>query len=103
MMILPQEAAGYLMPSPRKLSVASDRITAPRSMVANTISWGTTLGTRCLKILRLTRTPVASVATMNSCSRSDKICPRTIRAIPTQPILPMITHSIYIRTVGLAL
>ena len=29
----------------------------------------------------------------NSCSRRERICPRTIRAMPGQPIRPRIAHS----------
>ena len=60
-------------------------------MVQETISWGMTFGTRCLKILRETLSPLDSVAVMNSCSRSERIWPRTMRARPGQPRKPRIS------------
>ena len=44
--MLPQVASGCLTPRPRKLSVASVMIMEPRDMVALTMSWGMTFGTR---------------------------------------------------------
>ena len=93
LMMEPQEASGYLMPRPRKLSVASVRMMPPRPMVACTMSSGMTFGTRWRKMRREMRMPVASVATMKSCSRRDRIWPRTTRATPVQPMMPMMAIS----------
>ena len=77
----------YLSPD----RVASVMMTLPRPMVQVTISWGMTLGIRCLKIRRDTLRPQASAAVMYSCSRRDRIWPRTRRAIPAQPRKPRIS------------
>ena len=99
-MILPQEAKGNFTPSPRKDKVASVSITEPSCIVQVTISCGTTLGIRCLKIRRDTRMPQASVAVINSCSRRERICPRTRRAIPGQPRIPRISIRYSMRSFG---
>ena len=69
-------------------------------MVQVTISWGMTLGIRCRKIRRETLMPQASVAVMNSCSRSDRICPRTSRAMEGQLRKPRINIRYSIRIWG---
>ena len=69
-------------------------------MVQITISCGMTLGIRCRKILRETRTPQASVAVMNSCSRSERICPRTRRAMEGQPRKPSVSIKYSMRIWG---
>ena len=86
--MLPQEAKGNLTPRPRKLRVASVMMVEPRLMVQITISWGMTLGIRCLKMRRETLMPQASVAVINSCSRRERIWPRTMRAMLGQPKKP---------------
>ena len=91
LMMLPQEAKGNLTPRPRKLRVASVMMVPPRPMVQETMSCGMTLGTRCRKIRRETLMPQASVAVMNSCSRRERIWPRTRRAMPGQPKKPRIS------------
>ena len=99
-MMLPQEASGYFTPRPRKESVASVMMMPPRLIVACTIKSGMTFGTRCRKILRETRMPVASVATMKSCSRSERIWPRTTRAMLVQPNMPSTAMRMNIRLIG---
>ena len=89
-MMLPQEANGNLTPRPRKLSVASVMMVEPRLIVQLTMSCGMTLGIRWRKMRRETLMPQASVAVMNSCSRRERIWPRTRRAIPGQPRKPRI-------------
>ena len=49
------------------------------------------LGIRWRKMRRETLMPQASVAVMNSCSRRERIWPRTRRAIPGQPRKPKIS------------
>ena len=88
LMMVPQVASGCLTPRPRKDSVDSVMMMPPMFSVAMTISWGMTFGTRWRKMRSFTRMPVASVATMNSCSRRESICPRTRRAMLAQPMTP---------------
>ena len=57
---------------PRKDIVDSVRMMPPRLIVHWTISCGMTFGTRWRKIRLETEMPVASAATMNSCSRSGE-------------------------------
>src|SRR5699024_4308877 len=71
--------------------------------VALTIIYGSTLGIKCFNILEKSDNPKASVASINSCSLRDKICPRTIRANPGQLKIPIknITISILLVEVEL--
>ena len=71
---------------PRKPSVASIKIMLPKPSVIDTISWGITLGRRCLNILDAVDSPEAFAASINSCSLKESICPLTSLAVPTQPI-----------------
>ena len=96
-MMLPQDANGYLTPRPRKDRVASVRMVEPRLMVQVTISCGITLGIRWRKMRCHALIPQASAAVMNSCSRRDKIWPRTRRAMPGQPRKPRISIRYIIR------
>ena len=43
------------------------------SKVIDTISWGITLGIKCLKIFLPTESPEHFAASINSCSRKDRI------------------------------
>ena len=70
------------MPTPRKLSEASDSIAPPKPTVIETISGPRLLGTRWLRIMVQFDAPSARSASINSFSRSDRICPRTKRAFP---------------------
>ena len=86
-----------MTPRPRKDRVASVRMVEPRPMVQVTISCGMTLGIRWRKIRCQTLMPQASVASMNSCSRRERIWPRTRRAMPGQPRKPKISIRYIIR------
>ena len=99
-MIFPQEANGNFTPKPKKDSVDSVMIVEPRLIVLITISCGITFGIRWRKIRLDTLMPHASVAVMNSCSRRERICPRTIRAVPGQPRIPRISIRYSIRICG---
>ena len=89
LMMLPQEAQRVFDTQTQENQALPPAMMIPPSpAVACTINSGMTLGTRCLKILRLVRMPVASVATMKSCSRSEK----DLSADDTRDARPSLTN-----------
>ncbi len=78
--IRPQAGVGRGMPTPRKLRVASSRITWPTSRVASTVMVLTTLG----KMWRVRMRKVEAPATLDLATKSRflraRVSPRTRRA-----------------------
>ncbi len=82
------------MPRPRKSRAASMRMICPTPRLAATISTGSTFGSRCRSIRRVSRAPIDLVARMKSRCLTDSTSPRTSRATLPQPTEATIAASV---------
>ena len=76
----PHAGVGLGMPAPRKLSVASSRMTWPISSVPSTITVLTTLGKMCRTMIRKLEAPATRARATKSWALMLKVSPRTMRA-----------------------
>ena len=78
--ISPQAGLGRGMPAPRKLKVASKRITCPTSRVARTMMVFITLGKICLRMILAFEAPATFARATKSRFFRLRVSPRTSRA-----------------------
>ena len=74
--IVPHDGLGGCTPAPRNDSPASVRMLFAMISVKNTSTDEAMFGSNSLNIVRHGLAPCAVAASMNSFSRSDRICPR---------------------------
>src|ERR1044072_1022611 len=91
MIIPPHDGAGGGTPTPRKDSVASNRIAAAIPRVAYTMMIGTRCGKRWRTIIRLSDTPIAVAATTKSLDSTTSDVLYVMRAVAVHRTRAMTT------------
>src|SRR5206468_5435492 len=91
--IAPHDGVGGCAPRPMNDSAASAMIAPPMPSVAATITGAITLGSRWRAMIRASDAPRARAACTYSRPRVSSTWPRTMRAIPAQPTIPMTTNT----------
>ncbi len=90
---VPSEGCVIGMPTPRKESVASDRMARPRLSVAATMTGVSVLGRICRRMIRDDATLMMRAASTYSLRRSTMVEARTVRAYCTQLVSEIETTS----------
>ena len=85
----PQLATGGWMPRPRKLKTDSSRITLPTDRVVATRIGDIAFGRIWRNMMRAAVAPCARAASTKARSFSDRVAPRTSRAVVVQPTSAM--------------
>ena len=81
---VPSDTSGGCTPKPKNDRPLSARIAPPTLRVASMMRNDDMLGSRCRKMILRDGTPMNRAACTNSRSRSERVRPRTIRAVIIQ-------------------
>src|SRR5712691_13473367 len=93
--MLPHDGVGGDIPTPKKESADSSKISEPTSIAVRTKTSGNALGRMCRTIIRAFDAPDTRPAATNSRSRSDSVWPRTNSVTPGQVSKPRITTNVH--------
>src|SRR5712691_3557670 len=92
--MLPHDGVGGDIPTPKKESADSSKISEPTSIAVRTKTKGKAFGKICRTIIRAFDAPDTRPAATNSRSRSDSVWPRTNSVTPGQVSKPRMTTSV---------